>query len=78
MNYTITSNESLEEFNKINIGELFIVDGIPFIKVPEIRGEYDDYEDFYNCVRLDNGTMWHCSDSQLVKQPKSCELKIEM
>lgn len=77
MNYTITNNESLEEFSEINIGELFINEGIPFIKVPEIRDEYD-YENIYNCVRLDNGTMGHCSGYQVVKQPKNYELKIEM
>lgn len=36
MKYTIQNN-NLIEFSEINIGELFIADDIPFIKVPEIR-----------------------------------------
>lgn len=77
MKYTIQNNENLKEFNELGIGELFIVDDIPSIKVPEIRDECH-YEIIYNCVRLDNGTMWHCSGYRQVKQPKNCEVKIEM
>lgn len=77
MKYTMQNNESLKEFNEIGIGELFIANDIPFIKVPEIRDERH-YEIIYNCVRLDNGTMWHCSGDRQVKQPKNCELKIEI
>lgn len=77
MKYTIQNNKSLKEFGEMDIGELFIVNDIPFIKVPEIRDDCH-YEIIYNCVRLDNGTMWHCPDDRQVKQPKNGELKIEM
>lgn len=75
MKYTIQSN-NLIEFSEINIGELFIADGIPFIKVPEIRDEYSN--DIYNCVRLDEGGMYHYYSYEHVKRPKNYELIIEM
>lgn len=75
MKYTIQNN-NLIEFSEINIGELFIADDIPFIKVPEIRDEYSN--DIYNCVRLDEGGMYHYYSYEHVKRPKNYKLIIEM
>lgn len=75
MKYTI-QNDSLKEFGEIDIGELFIIDGIPFIKIPEVRSNYNN--DIYNCVRLDEGEMYYYYSYEHVKRPKNYKLKIEM
>lgn len=75
MKYTI-QNDSLKEFGEIDIGELFIIDGIPFIKIPEVRSEYNN--DIYNCVRLDEGGMYYYYSYEHVKRPKNYKLIIEM
>ena len=46
MKYTI-QNDILKDFGEIDIGELFIYGDIPFIKIPEVRSEYNN--DIYNC-----------------------------
>lgn len=73
MKYTIQSNKNLIEFGEINIGELFIDEGVPFIKILEVSGD-----DIYNCTRLDNGILWYYHCYELVKRPKNYNLKIEM
>lgn len=75
MKYTI-QNDILKDFGEIDIGELFIYGSIPFIKIPEVRSEYNN--DIYNCVRLDEGGMYYYYSYEHVKQPKNCELQIEM
>lgn len=76
MKYTIQNNETYKEFGEINIGELFIDDDIPFIKIPEVRSEYNN--NIYNCVRLNEGGMWHYYSYEHVKRPKSYNLEIKM
>lgn len=75
MKYTI-QNDNLKKFGEINIGELFIYGDIPFIKIPEVRSEYNN--NIYNCVRLDEGGMYYYYSYEHVKQPKNYELQIEM
>lgn len=75
MKYTI-QNDILKEFGEIDIGELFIYGDIPFIKISEVRSEYNN--DIYNCVRLDEGGMYYYYSYEHVKQPKNYELQIEM
>lgn len=76
MQYKIQSDENLKEFGEIDIGELFIYGDIPFIKIPEVWGEYSN--NIYNCVRLDEGGMYHYYSYEHVKRPKNYELQIEM
>lgn len=75
MKYTI-QNDILKDFGEIDIGELFIYGDIPFIKISEVRSEYNN--DIYNCVRLDEGGMYYYYSYEHVKQPKNYELQIEM
>lgn len=75
MKYTI-QNDILKEFGEIDIGELFIYGDIPFIKIPEVRSEYNN--DIYNCVRLDEGGMYYYYSYEHVKRPKNYKLIIEM
>ena len=75
MKYTI-QNDILKEFGEIDIGELFIYGDIPFIKISEVRSEYNN--DIYNCVRLDEGGMYYYYSYEHVKQPKNYGLQIEM
>lgn len=76
MKYTIQDNETYKEFNEIDIGELFTYGDIPFIKIPKVRSEYDN--GIHNCVRLNEGGMWHYYSYEHVKRPKSYNLEIKM
>lgn len=76
MKYTIQDEKRIKEFGEIDLGELFICEGIPFIKITEVSNEYDN--EIYNSVRLDDGEMWYHDNHDQIKQPKGYELEIEM
>lgn len=76
MKYTIQDNETYKEFGEINIGELFTYGDIPFIRIPEVRSEYN--KDIYNCVRLDEGGMYFYYSYEHVKRPNNYNLEIKI
>ena len=77
MKYTVRHSETRREFNEINIGEIFLDDDDTlFIKIPEVMSVYN--HDIYNCVRLDEGGMWHFFNTELVRKMTDYNFEIKL
>lgn len=65
----INENSTLVKFEAVQIGETFVIGGVPFIKI--YKGDH-----WANATSLADGKLGYITDDTLVVYVKSAELKL--